>query len=238
MTNLLGEFIGTAILCGYGNAVVANLVLKGTKGNGAGWVHVNWGWSFGLMMGIFAAQACGAPQADLNPAVTIFKTMAGVYTIPECFATCAAEVAGGIAGAAMCWAAYLNHWGPTEDKGAKLGVFATGPAIRDKKANLITEIIATFLLIFGIFTMVKMEVPGYLLPFMIGGLLYALGAGFGGPTGYAMNPARDLGPRIAHAILPIPGKGDSDWDYAPIPIVGPIIGGVIAFFVCRALGLV
>ena len=238
-SNLLGEFMGTMTLCAYGNAVVANILLKDSKAGGAGWVHVNWGWSFGLMMGIFTAWACGAPQADLNPAVTLFKTLGGVYTPAQCIATCIAEIAGGVAGGVVCYFVYLNHWAPTEDPGLKLAVFATVPARMDKGANFLTEAIATFFLIFGIMTIVAKgtALPGYLVPFMIGGLLYALGAGFGGPTGYGMNPARDLGPRIAHAILPIPGKGSSGWDYAPIPFVGPIVGGLIAFPICRFFGL-
>lgn len=239
-SNLFGEFMGTMVLCAYGNTVVANLLLKDAKGNGAGWVHVNWGWSFGLMMGIFTAWACGAPQGDLNPAVTIFKFLAGgIYTLPQAVATCIAEIAGGVAGGVVCYLTYLNHWGPTEDPGLKLAVFATVPARFDKKANFITEVIATFFLIFGIFTIVATpEIPGFIIPFLIGGLLYALGAGFGGPTGYGMNPARDLGPRIAHAILPIPGKGDSGWDYAPIPFAAPIVGGLVALVVCKALNLI
>ena len=122
-SNLLGEFVGTMVLCAFGNTVVANLVLKDTKGNGAGWVHVNWGWSFGLMMGIFAAWAFGAPQADLNPAVTLFKALGGVYTIPQTIATCIAEVAGGTAGGIVAYFTYLNHWEATEDPGLKLAVF-------------------------------------------------------------------------------------------------------------------
>lgn len=238
-SNLLGEFVGTMVLCAFGNTVVANLVLKDTKGHGAGWVHVNWGWSFGLMMGIFAAWAFGAPQADLNPAVTIFKTLNGVYTVPQAVATCIAEVIGGVAGGVVAYLTYLNHWAVTDDAGAKLAVFATGPARRDIGANFITEMLATIFLIAGIMVLVKGEVPGYLLPFMIGGLLYALGAGFGGPTGYGMNPARDMGPRIAHAILPIPGKGGNDWGYGLIVATGgPIVGGLIAFAICKTFNLI
>ncbi len=239
-SNLLGEFVGTMVLCAFGNTVVANLVLKDTKGNGAGWVHVNWGWSFGLMMGIFAAWAFGAPQADLNPAVTLFKALGGVYTIPQTIATCIAEVAGGTAGGIVAYFTYLNHWEATEDPGLKLAVFSTMPARRNLGANFLTEVLATFFLIGGIMVIVNKacEVPKHLIPFLIGGLLYALGAGFGGPTGYGMNPARDMGPRIAHAILPIPGKGSNDWEFGfVVATAGPLVGGVVAFFVCRAFGL-
>lgn len=239
-SNLLGEFVGTMLLCAFGNGVVANLVLADTKGNGAGWVHVNWGWAFGLMVGIFGAWALGAPQADLNPAVTLFKTLGGVYTIPQAIATCVAEVAGGVAGGVFAYISYSNHWEVTKDPGLKLAVFATGPARRNYTANFISEVLATFMLIFGIMVIVNKagEVPKYLVPFMIGGLLYAIGAGFGGTTGYGMNPARDMGPRIAHAILPIPGKGGSDWEFGlKVATAGPLVGGVVTFFICRALGL-
>jgi Glycerol uptake facilitator and related permeases (Major Intrinsic Protein Family) len=239
--NLLGEFVGTMVLCACGNAVVANLVLKDTKGNGAGWVHVNWGWSFGLMIAIMAGWALGTDQADFNPAVTLCKTLAGAYTIPHALATMVAEVLGGIAGGCVAYLTYLNHWAATEDPGLKLAVFATGPARRDFKANFITEVICTIVLICGIMFIVSkpVEMPKYLIPFMIGGLLYVLGAGFGGPTGYGANPARDMGPRIAHAILPIPGKGDNDWKYGlVVATCGPLLGGVISFALCRAAGLI
>jgi glycerol uptake facilitator protein len=242
MDNLLGEFLGTMTLVAFGDAVVANLVLKDTKGNGAGWVHVNWGWAFGLMMGIYAAWAFGAPQADLNPAVTIFKFLiGGIYSPGQVIPTIIAEVAGGVAGGAVVYFLYLNHWAVTEDPGLKLAVFATGPARRDIFPNFITEVIATFFLIMGIQVIVKAmgtsEVNAFLLPFMIGGLLYALGAGMGGPTGYGMNPARDMGPRIAHAILPIPGKGTNDWNFGlVVATAGPIVGGLLAVAAYKLAG--
>ena len=189
------------------------------------------------MLGAYTAASLGA-QGDLNPAVTLFKTMAGIYSFQEAIAICAAELAGGICGGVICYLAYLNHWAPTEDSTAKLGVFACIPARDNRGANFLTEVIATFLLIFGIFTIVKCQVPGYLVPFLVGCLIYGLGSCFGGPTGYCMNPARDVGPRIAHAILPIPGKGGNDWGYTVVTIFAPIVEGVIAFFTCRALELV
>lgn len=239
-SNLLGEFVGTMVLCAFGNTVVANLVLKDTKGNGAGWVHVNWGWSFGLMMAIFAAWAFGSGQADLNPAVTLFKTFRGVYSPSQAIATMAVEFAGGIAGGAVAYFTYLNHWAATEDPCLKLAVFATGPARRDIFANFITEVLCTIFLICGIVVITNPagEVPKYLVPFMIGGLLYCLGAGFGGPTGYGANPARDMGPRMAHAILPIPGKGTNDWYYGlVVATAGPFVGGIVSFIICRMFGL-
>jgi glycerol uptake facilitator protein len=229
-------------LCAFGDSVVANLVLKDTKGNGAGWVHVNWGWSFGLMMGIYAAWAFGAGEADLNPAVTIFKFLiGGHYTASQVIPTIIAEVAGGTVGGVVVYFLYLNHWDITEDPGLKLAVFATGPAKRDLLPNFITEVIATFFLIMGIQCIVRAmgssEVNLYLLPFMIGGLLYALGAGMGGATGYGMNPARDMGPRIAHAILPIPGKGTNDWQFGlSVATAGPIVGALIAVAAYKLAG--
>jgi glycerol uptake facilitator protein len=234
-------------LVAFGDGVVANLVLKDTKGNGAGWVHVNWGWSFGLMMGIYVAWAFGSGEADLNPAVTIFKFLiGGHYTAGQVIPTIIAELAGGVVGGIVVYFLYLNHWSCTEDPGLKLAVFATGPARRDLVPNFITEVIATFFLIMGIQCIAKLLGGGgedaqavnlNLLPFMIGGLLYALGAGMGGATGYGMNPARDMGPRIAHAILPIPGKGTNDWQFGlAVATAGPIVGGLVAVAAFKLAG--
>jgi len=244
MTNLFGEFFGTMVLLIFGCGVVANVLLKDSKGNGGGWIVISAGWGFAVLFGIFAAVAMGAPQADLNPAVTLFKTFLGVYTVPQAIATMCAELAGGIAGAALTWLIYLPHWAATEDKGLKLAVFATGPAIRNTFGNVLCEVLSTALLLIGIFTIFSKGVVGtssYSVgvgPYMVAMLIWALGMSIGGPTGYAMNPARDLGPRIAHAILPIAGKGDSDWSYAWIPVVSPMIGACLAFVVCRAAGIV
>ena len=239
-SNLLGEFLGTMTLVTFGDTVVANLVLKDTKGNGAGWVHVNWGWSFALMMGIYAAWAFGAPEGDLNPVVTIFKYLRGVYPLSQAIATIIAEMAGGIVGGVIVYCAFLNHWSITDDPGLKLAVFSTGPARRDMGANFTSEVIATFFLIMGIQCIVKNmsgDTSAFLLPFMIGGLLYTIGAGFGGTTGYSMNPARDMGPRIAHAFLPIPGKGGNDWGYGLIVASGgPLVGALIAVVACKMVG--
>lgn len=244
MTNLFGEFFGTMILLTFGCGVVANVLLKDSKGNGGGWIVIATGWALGVLLGIFGAVATGAPQADLNPAVTMFKMFLGVYTVPQGIATMFAELAGGIAGATLCWLSYLPHWEPTEDKGAKLGIFATGPAIRSLMSNLLCEVIATAFLLIGIFTIFSKDVTGTVGygvgvgPYMVAMLIWALGLSLGGPTGYALNPARDLGPRIAHAILPIAGKGSSDWGYAWVPVVGPMIGSALAFVICKAAGIV
>ncbi len=244
MTNLFGEFFGTMILLTFGCSVVANCLLKDSKGNGGGWIVITTGWALAVLLGVFGAIATGAPQADLNPAVTLFKTFLGVYTVPQAIATMMAEMAGGIAGATLTWLLYLPHWEVTEDKGLKLAVFSTGPAIRNSMANLLCEIIATAFLLIGIFIIFSKGVMGTtgfsagFGPYLVAMLIWALGLSLGGPTGYALNPARDLGPRIAHAILPIAGKGDSDWGYSWIPVVGPMVGACVAFVVCRAAGIV
>ena len=240
MDNLFGEFMGTMVLIVFGCGVCANMTLTNSKGQGGGWVCIALGWGFAVTLGVFTATTLGAPQGDLNPAVTLAKTMVCIYTPAQFLATSAAQLVGAIVGAAIVWLAYLPHWEKTEDPAAKLGVFATGPAIRSPIANFLCEMIATFFLMFVIWMIfgepVGQLVPGY-GPYMVGILIIALGLSLGGPTGYAMNPARDLGPRIAHAILPIAGKGGSDWGYAWVPIAGPLCGSALAYIVAAASGL-
>lgn len=240
MDNLLGEFMGTMVLIVFGAGVCANMSLNKSKGQGGGWICIAVGWGFAVTLGVFTATTLGAPQGDLNPAVTLAKTMAGIYTPGQFIATSAAQLVGAILGAAIVWLAYLPHWEETPDPATKLGVFATGPAIRNPMANFLCETIATFFLMFIIWMIfskpVGALVPGY-GPYIVGVLIWALGLSLGGPTGYAMNPARDLGPRIAHAILPIAGKGGSDWGYAWVPIAGPLVGGAIAYVVATACGV-
>ena len=232
--------MGTAVLIVFGCGVCANMSLTQSKGNGGGWICIATGWGFAVTLGVFTATTLGAPQGDLNPAVTLAKTMAGIYTPAQFMATSAAQLAGGIFGAVLVWLAYLPHWEKTPDPATKLGVFATGPAIRNPIANFLCETIATFFLMFVIWMIfskpVGALVPGY-GPYIVGVLIWALGLSLGGPTGYAMNPARDLGPRIAHAILPIAGKGGSDWGYAWVPIAGPLVGGALAYVVATACGV-
>ena len=241
MDNLLGEFMGTAVLIVFGCGVCANMSLTNSKGQGGGWICIAVGWGFAVTLGVFTATTLGAPQGDLNPAVTLAKTMVGIYTPTQFIATSAAQLVGAIFGAAIVWLAYLPHWEKTPDPATKLGVFATGPAIRSPMANFICEAIATFFLMFVIWMIfgkpVGTLVPGY-GPYMVGILILALGLSLGGPTGYAMNPARDLGPRIAHFILPIAGKGGSDWGYAWVPIVGPLVGASVAYIVATAFGAI
>jgi len=241
VSNLLGEFLGTAVLMLLGCGVCANVTLKKSKAEGAGWIVVTAGWAFGVTMGIFTAVALGAPNADLNPAVTLARTMAGLYTVPQAIATMVVELLGGIVGAALVWLSFLPHWEITQDKAAKLGVFCTAPAIRSSASNLTCEIIATAMLMFAFFALGAKQVgaiPAGVGPYIGGIVVWSMGLSLGGPTGYAINPARDLGPRIAHAILPIAGKGGSDWGYAWIPVVGPFIGGAIAFVIARAAAII
>ncbi len=241
MTNLLGEFLGTMVLIVFGCGVVANVLLKKSKAEGAGWIVITFGWGIGVVMGVFTAVATGAPQADLNPAVTLAKTMMGIYSAPHAVATMVAELAGAFVGAVIVWLAFLPHWEITEDKGAKLGVFCTAPAIRNYSANMICEIIGTMALILPIFAIFSKSVggvaPGF-GPYLVGFLVLGIGLSLGGPTGYAINPARDLGPRLAHFVLPIAGKGGSDWEYSWVPVVAPLIGGGLAYLVGKAVGLI
>lgn len=238
---VLGEFLGTMVLLTFGCGCVANVLLAKSKGQGAGWVSINFGWAMAVVFGVFTATATGSPQADINPAVTLFKTLAGVYDFSLAITLMIAQLAGAFCGAVIVYLIYLPHWELTEDKGAKLGIFSTGPAVRNIPANFMTEFIATLFLIIPIMCVFSKNVGGItagLGPYLVGMLIYGIGASLGGPTGYAINPARDLGPRIAHAVLPIPGKGDSDWGYAWVPVVAPFCGGAAAFFIAKALGLV
>ncbi len=232
MTPFLAELVGTTILITLGNGVVANVVLNKTKGNASGWIVITTGWAMAVTIGVYASNA--ASGAHLNPAVTIGLAAIGKFSWSQVPAYLAAQMLGAIFGSVLVWLAYLPHWAETADQGGKLGVFATAPAIRHTVGNLLTEIIGTAMLVGGVLAIARPEnlVPntGFdkgFAPFLVGLLVWSIGLSLGGPTGYAINPARDLGPRIAHALLPIPGKGGSDWGYAWIPVVGPVIGGVL-----------
>jgi glycerol uptake facilitator len=221
------EIIGTAILILLGDGVVAAVLLAQSKAQNSGWIVITFGWGMAVAMAVYAVgQFSGA---HLNPAVTLGFAAMGNTEWSDVPKYLGGEFLGAMIGATLVWAAYSNHWRPTEDPGLKLAVFCTAPAIRNTVANIITEIIGTFLLVFGVLTIVANDAPGAsgLTPLLVGLLVLAIGLSLGGPTGYAINPARDLGPRIMHAILPIPGKGPSDWGYAWIPVVAPIIGGVL-----------
>jgi glycerol uptake facilitator protein len=221
------EVIGTAILILLGNGVVACVLLTLSKGQNSGWIVITFGWGMGVMVAVFAVgQFSGA---HLNPAVTLGFAIEGRTEwsdVPEYFA---GEFVGAFIGATLVWLAYLDHWRETEDPGLKLACYSTAPAIRNTFSNLITEIIGTFLLVFGILAIFADPATGEtgLGALIVGLLVFGIGLSLGGPTGYAINPARDLGPRIMHAILPIAGKGSSDWTYAWIPVVGPLAGGAL-----------
>jgi glycerol uptake facilitator len=221
------EVIGTAILILLGNGVVAGVLLNLSKAQNAGWIVITFGWGMGVMLAVYAVgQFSGA---HLNPAVTLGFAVIGNTDWSDVPKYLAGEFVGAFIGATLVWLAYLNHWGATEDPGLKLACYSTAPAIRNPVANLITEVIGTFLLLFGILGIVANEAPVEtgLAALLIGLLVFVIGLSLGGPTGYAINPARDLGPRIMHQILPIAGKGPSDWGYAWIPVVGPIVGGIL-----------
>ncbi len=232
----VSEVAGTGMLLLLGCGVVANVVLAKTKGNGGGgggaWILINVGWGLAVMSGVFVGASSGA---HINPAVTFGLLAAGVaFTAGEFAAYLGGQMVGAFVGASLAWLAYKDHFEATEDPGLKLAVFSTGPEIRNPAMNVITEVIGTFVLVFVILQFGRS--PNELGPVAVAFLVLGIGASLGGPTGYAINPARDLGPRIAHAVLPIKGKGDSDWGYSWVPVVGPIIGGVIAGLIDQAYG--
>jgi len=236
----LGEFLGTMILILLGDGVVAGVLLKRSKGEGGGWLVITAGWAFAVMAGVFTAVACGSSDAHLNPAVTLgFAVRAGSFG--KCLPYITAQLLGAMAGAALVWLHYLPHWKETPDAAAKRACFCTTPAIRNTVANLISEIIGTAVLVFVVGAIFSKAVaaggPGALGPYLVGSLVWGIGLSLGGTTGYAINPARDLGPRVAHALLPIAGKGSSDWSYAPIPVIGPLLGGALAGSLLRLLGV-
>jgi len=228
------EVIGTALLILLGNGVVAGVLLNLSKAQNSGWIVITWGWGMAVMVAVFAVgQFSGA---HLNPAVTIGFWVAGTIDGGDVPKYLAGEFVGAFIGATLVWLSYLPHWAVTEDPGLKLACFSTAPAIRQTAANLITEIVGTFVLVFGVlaFFADKATAATGLGGLLVGLLVLSIGLSLGGPTGYAINPARDLGPRIMHAILPIAGKGPSDWGYAWIPVVGPIIGGIIGALAYKA----
>ncbi|PYJ84944.1 MAG: aquaporin [Verrucomicrobia bacterium] len=231
MSLFLAELIGTMILVILGDGVVANVVLNKTKGQNSGWIVITTGWALGVAVAVYCVVAISG--AHLNPAVTLGLAAIGKFSWGLVPTYILAQVTGAVIGAIVVWLAYFPHWKETDNAGSKLAVFCTRPAIRRIPMNLITEIIGTFVLVLGVLAILS---PGNLVPnsgfdkgfgpFLVGVLVWSIGLSLGGPTGYAINPARDFGPRLAHFCLPIAGKGDSNWNYAWVPIVGPIIGGI------------
>ncbi|SMO83730.1 MIP/aquaporin family protein [Gracilimonas mengyeensis] len=247
MSPILAEFIGTAVLLLFGCGVVANVILNKTKGNSSGWIVITWGWGMGVFIAVFiTGQFSGA---HINPAVTLGLATAGLFDWGMVVPYILAQVAGGFTGGFLTWLTYKDHFAATEDPTTKLGVFSTIPEIRNYGSNFLTEVIGTFILVFGV---LYLSSPGFIsangdflstitidgqqvgfglgslsaLP--VGLLVFGIGLALGGPTGYAINPARDLGPRIAHAVLPLSNKGSSDWAYSWVPIFGPLLGAVLA----------
>lgn len=233
MNTFLAEMIGTALLIFLGDGVVAGVVLKGTKSENAGWIVITVAWALAVTFGVFAVGKVSG--AHLNPAVTLGLAATGQFDWANVGPYILAQMLGAVLGAVLVYLHYLPHWGRTDDAGAKLAVFATGPAIRHTTGNLISEFLGTFVLLFGLSALGANQFSDGLKPLAVGALVMAIGLSLGGSTGYAINPARDLGPRIAHALLPIPGKGDSDWGYAWIPVLAPILGGIAGAAVYQAM---
>jgi len=244
MQAYLAEFIGTMILIILGDGVVAGVLLKNSKAENSGWIVIAFGWAMGVAIAVYCVGRISG--AHINPAVTVGLAATGQFSWADVPGYVIAQLLGAFVGAIIVWLAYLPHWGPTEDAGLKLGVFSTAPAYRATGPNIITEIIGTAVLLFGVLGIsanagaVGGDLSGVIAsglnPLLVGLLVLGIGLSLGGPTGYAINPARDLGPRIAHAILPIAGKGASDWGYSWIPVVAPIVGGIIGAVLWNILG--
>lgn len=240
MSPFLAELVGTMLLIILGDGVVANVVLNKTKGQNSGWIVITAGWAFAVTIAVYAVGTFSG--AHLNPAVTLALAAIGKLSWNAVPIYITGQLLGAFLGATIVWLAYLPHWAATDSKASKLAVFCTAPAIRNTTANVVTEIIGTFILVLGVLVILtpKNLNPEHgwnagFGPFLVGIIVWAIGLSLGGPTGYAINPARDLGPRIAHELLPIAGKGKSDWDYAWIPVTGPIVGGLIAAFFYKVL---
>jgi glycerol uptake facilitator protein len=225
----LSEMVGTGLLVLFGDGVVAAVLLHRSKAENGGWIVITTGWAMAVMIGVFAASFSGA---HINPAVTIGLAAAGDLDWSDVPTYLSGQFVGAFIGAVLVYLAYLSHWRVTEDAGLKLAVYSTGPAIRNVGANIVTEVIGTFVLVFGVYAIFTVggtvgDLSAGLGPVLVAFLVWGIGLSLGGPTGYAINPARDLSPRIAHAVLPIAGKGGSDWEYSWIPVAAPIAGGVL-----------
>lgn len=240
MEPYVAEFLGTAILILLGDGVVANVLLNKSKGEASGWIVITFGWGMAVAIAVYTVGAISG--AHINPAVTIGLAAIGEFPIADVPGYVIAQLLGAMTGAGLVFLTYLPHWGITDDPGLKLAVFSTGPEVRDFPKNVVTEVLGTAMLLLGVLGItagaggavgetageqLQALFGGGIAPLIVGLLVLSIGLSLGGPTGYAINPARDLGPRIMHALLPIPGKGGSDWEYSWVPVVGPIIGGIL-----------
>ena len=232
MSVYLSEFLGTMVMILLGDGVVAGVLLKDSKAKDAGWSVITWAWGLAVLMGIFVAAKSGA---HMNPAITLAMASVGKLSWALVPGYILAQVAGAFTGAVLVYFTYLAHWRGTPDPTAKLGIFCTIPAVRSLPANLLTEVIGTFVLVYCVLAIGSNDLSKGIAPIAVALLVVVIGMGLGGPTGYAINPARDFGPRLAHAVLPISGKGGSDFAYAPVPIVGSIVGALLAAFAYTAL---
>jgi glycerol uptake facilitator protein len=234
---LVGEFFGTMVLIIFGGGVVANVVLNKSKGQNSGWIVIATGWFIAVMMGVFVDLACqgSAPgvkvYADLNPAISFVNFLQHDYSLLQFFENVLAEIAGAFVGAIVVWLAYLPHWSVTESGDLKRAVFCTAPAIRHYPSNFLCEVIATMILVFGVGAIMHTQsIANGLGPYLVGALVWGIGLSLGGPTGYAINPARDFGPRLAYALLPIKNKGGADWAYAWLPVIAPMLGAGLGYW--------
>ncbi len=241
LSPFFGEFMGTLVLILLGNGVVAGALLKGSKAEHGGWIVITAGWAFAVFCGVITAVACGSTAAHLNPAITVAMAITtGEASSVASFVL--AQMLGAIAGATLVWLFYLPHWAMTPDQGAKRAAFCTSPAVRHLPSNLFCEVLATMVLVLVVAALGSKNLaetgpaPG-LAPYLVAILVWSVGLSLGGTTGYAINPARDLGPRLVHAIVPVAGKGDSDWGYAVVPVIGPLLGGALIGLFIRAVGM-
>jgi glycerol uptake facilitator protein len=233
MSPFIGEFAGTALLIIFGAGVVANVVLDKSKGQGGGWIVITFGWAMGVFVGVYASTKLGG-SGHLNPAVTLALSLFADFDKSLLLTYISAQLTGAFTGALIAWLAYKQHFDASDDAELKLAIFCTAPAIRSPLHNFITELIGTFVLVFGALTMSQPTTPFVTLDALpVALLVLGIGLALGGPTGYAINPARDLGPRIAHFILPIKNKRDSDWAYSWIPVAAPIAGAIIAVLIFK-----
>lgn len=233
MTPFLAEFFGTMILVLLGDGVVAGTLLKNTKGEGAGWHTVVVAWGLAVTIAVYSVERISG--AHLNPAITLALYASGDFLASDAAGYILAQIGGAFTGAVLVWFHYYKHWSQTDNAAAKLAVFCTSPAIRSTPHNLFSEILGTLILVLAISFIGKNEFAPGLKAVIVGALVATIGFSLGGTTGFAINPARDLGPRMAHAILPIPGKGSSDWGYSWIPVVGPVIGGILGVWLFNAI---